>query len=212
MILPRADNIGLMLMSRPAICTNLVLTLLCLGHTQGTSRAIDRQNSKLTVHVSKAGLFSAFGDNHEVEAPILEGFVDEGARHVEFVVESRQMRVLDPQLPPAKRQQVQERMLGPDVLDTGRFPEIKFQSTSAEEAGQGQFIVRGQLSLHGVTRPIVVQVRNRGGHYIGTAAFKQREFGITPVKVGGGTVKVKDELKIDFEIRTVASTASNESR
>jgi hypothetical protein len=152
------------------------------------------------------------GDNHEVEAPILEGLVDESARRVEFVVESRQMRVLDPQLPPAKRQQVQERMLGPDVLDTGRFPEIKFQSTSAEEAGQGQFIVRGQLSLHGVTRPIVVQVRNRGGHYIGTAAFKQREFGITPVKVGGGTVKVKDELKIDFEIRTVASTASNESR
>src|SRR5438445_3900718 len=81
------------------------------------SHPIDEKNSKVTVHVSKAGLFSGFGDNHEVEAPISEGFVDETKGMVGIVIDSRRMRVLDPQLPPDKRQQVQDRMLGPDVLD-----------------------------------------------------------------------------------------------
>jgi hypothetical protein len=31
--------------------------------------------------------------------------------------------------------------------------------------------------------------------------LKQRDFGITPVSIAGGTVKVKNELTIDFDIR-----------
>lgn len=164
-------------------------------------RAIDTRNSKLTVYVSKAGIMSTFGDNHEVEAPISEGFVDEDARRVQFVVESQRMKVLDPQLSPEKRQQVQERMLGPDVLNVARYPSIRFESNTVEPIGPNYFVVHGQLSLHGMTRPIIINVRKENEHYLGTTTLKQRDFGITPISVGGGTVKVKDELKIDFDIR-----------
>lgn len=37
-------------------------------------------------------------------------------------------------------------------------------------------------------------------HYRGTAMLHQREFGITPVSVAGGANKVKDVLKIEFDI------------
>jgi polyisoprenoid-binding protein YceI len=172
------------------------------------NRTIDTNHSKLRVYVSKAGLFSAFGgDNHEVEAPISEGLVDESARRVKFIIDSRQMKVLDPQLSPDKRNQVQERMLGPDVLDVARFPQIKFESTSVEQAAPGRMLVRGQLVLHGVTRPVIVNVQTENGHYVGTVAFKQRDFGISPVTIAGGTVKVKNELKIEFDIRTSTQTA-----
>jgi hypothetical protein len=60
------------------ICSALCFVLIAAGQ----SRAIDTHDSKLIVHVSKEGLFSAFGDNHEVEAPITEGLIDEGARRV----------------------------------------------------------------------------------------------------------------------------------
>jgi polyisoprenoid-binding protein YceI len=173
------------------------------------ARAIDTNHSKLRVYVSKAGLFSALGgDNHEVEAPISEGLVDEAARTVKFVIDSRRLEVLDPQLSPDKRKQIQERMLGPDVLDVARFPQIKFESTSLEQAGPGRLLVRGQLSLHGVLRPVIVNVQTENGHYVGTANFKQREFGISPVAVAGGTVKVKDELKIEFDVRISTQTAA----
>jgi len=58
----------------------------------------------------------------------------------------------------------------------------------------------GRLSLHGVTRQIAVDVRSENGRFLGTCTLKQRDFGITPITVAGGTVKVKDELEIEFDI------------
>ncbi len=90
--------------------------------------------------------------------------------------------------------------MSPDVLDVLRFPQIRFESTGVEQAGPGRFVVRGQLLLHGVTRPVTVNVQGGQGRYTGTASLKQRDFGMKPVTVGGGTVKVKDEVKIEFKI------------
>jgi hypothetical protein len=185
----------------------IIFCTLCLSRSSlGKGRPIDTNSSKLTVHVSKAGMLSAFGDNHEVEAPISEGFVDEAGRQVRLVIRSPLMRVLDPNLSADKRRQVQERMLGPDVLDVTSFPQITFESVSVEPSGPGRLLVRGQLSLHGVARQVIVNVRIESGHYLGNSTLSQREFGITPVSVGGGAVKVKDELKIEFDVRTAETS------
>jgi polyisoprenoid-binding protein YceI len=172
------------------------------------ARPIDTAKSHVHIRVFKSGLFSGFGDNHDVEAPIKEGTIDENASRVSFIVDSRAMRVLDPQMSANKRQQVQERMLGPDVLDSSHFPQIAFESTSVQRAGPDQLLVTGQLSLHGVTRKLTVTVRKNGQHYVGTCALKQRDFAITPVSIAGGTVKVKDELKIEFDIQTRPGVAA----
>lgn len=182
----------------------VVAVVLFAGHPPylcAQVRPIDTVNSKLTVRVSKAGMFSAFADNHEVAAPISEGFLDEGNRRVRLVIDADRLRVLDPHLSSDKRQQVQERMLGPEVLDVAHFPLISFESTAVEQAGSGRLLVRGILSLHGQTHAVVATVRSDRGSYVGSCTFKQREFGITPVSVAGGTVKVKDELTIEFDVR-----------
>jgi polyisoprenoid-binding protein YceI len=156
------------------------------------------------VHVYKSGLFSAFADNHEIRAPISRGVVDAAGQRVELVVDSRKLVVLDPDLPQEKRQQVQERMLGPEVLDANQFHEIRFQANNIKEEAAGRFLVAGILSLHGKTRPISLHIVRSNGAYRGDAMLKQRDFGITPVTVAGGIVKVKDELKIEFDIATEA--------
>jgi polyisoprenoid-binding protein YceI len=189
-----------------AIC---LLAFYFQSHTiAGQERQIDTHNSSVTVHVSKAGLFSAFGDNHEVQAPISQGFVDEGSHRVKFVIESAHMKVLDPQLSAEKREVVQERMLGPDVLDVARFPRITFGSTGVEQTGPDRMVVHGQLSLHGITHPVNVAVKGENGRYIGTTTLKQRDFGITPISIAGGSVKVKDALRIEFDIRTISQAAA----
>jgi len=153
------------------------------------------------VRAFKTGLFSGFADNHEIEAPITDGSIDETAGHVKFAVDSRRMKVLDPQMNPSRRQEVQERMLGPEVLDTTRFPQITFESSSVERSKE-LYVVDGQLSLHGVAHAIIVKVHSESGRYKGTCTLKQRDFGIAPISIAGGTVKVKDELQIEFDIRT----------
>ena len=91
-------------------------------------------------------------------------------------------------------------MLGPEVLNVSHFPEIHFRSTGVEPNGADHWIVHGNLDLHGQSQPISFEVALKDGLYQGAAALKQTGFGITPVKVAGGTVKVKDEVKIAFSI------------
>jgi hypothetical protein len=45
-----------------------------------------------------------------------------------------------------------------------------------------------------------VEVAGGNGIYRGSARLRQTEFKITPVTIGGGSIKVKDEVRIEFEI------------
>jgi hypothetical protein len=38
------------------------------------------------------------------------------------------------------------------------------------------------------------------GRYRGEVVIKRRDFGIEPIKVAGGAVKVKDDIRVQFEI------------
>lgn len=162
---------------------------------------IDTTHSSLRVHVYKSGLFSAFAHNHDVEAPIDSGEVIEtGTALVELRVDARKLRVLDPEVSADTRAEVQKTMQGPQVLDADRYPEIHFRSTTIRSAGTDHWLVTGNLDLHGQTHPITVEVTLKDGLYRGSGVLKQTVFGIVPVTVARGTVKVKDDLKIDFQI------------
>lgn len=188
---------------RPRIlsATFLLVAFTFAPPARAQSRAIDTEKSTLTVRVFKAGLFSFAAHNHEIQAPIASGTLAESEKPwVELAVDARQLKVLDPKLAADKRAEVQKTMHSPDVLDSARFSEIRFRSTSIEKAGEGNWTVRGDLTLHGQTQPVVVKVTGASGHYRGSSTFKQRAFGIQPVSIAGGTIKVKDEVKIEFEI------------
>jgi len=164
--------------------------------------ALDVQKSKLTVRVYKSGLFSAFAHDHEVAAPILRGTAEiSGHPSVEMEVDARTLQVVDPNSSEKERGEIQKTMLGPEVLDSERFHEIAFQSTVVEPNGPERWGAHGNLTLHGQSQPVTVNVRYEGGHYIGDATFKQTNFGIRPVRIAGGTVKVKDEVRIEFDVQ-----------
>ena len=162
---------------------------------------IDTKKSVVTVRADTGGVFGAFGHEHEIVAPVASGHVDIGARQVELRVDARALRVRDSKISDKDRDEIQETMLGPKVLDSGSYPEISFRSTAAELRGPGGWMVRGNLSLHGQTRSVAVEVRERDGHYVGKSRLKQTDFGIKPVQIAGGTVRVKDEIRVEFDIQ-----------
>src|SRR5712691_4454403 len=51
-----------------------------------------------------------------------------------------------------------EHLKGPDFFDAAKYPTIDFHSKSAAAAGPGAFKVTGDLSLHGVTKGITMDV------------------------------------------------------
>ncbi len=165
------------------------------------TRPINVEQSTLTVFVYKSGLFSAFADNHIIKAPIASGSMSEDAPlSVELTVHAGDLRALDPNLAPDRRADVQARMVSADVLDVARFPDITFTSTAIQPAGTDRWSVTGRLTIHGQARSITFPVARVNGRYQGEVAIKQRDFGIEPIRIAGGAVKVKDEMKVQFDI------------
>jgi polyisoprenoid-binding protein YceI len=62
--------------------------------------------------------------------------------------------------------------------------------------------ITGNLTLHGQTHSIEVQaMKIDTSRFNGSAMVRQTAFGITPIRVAGGAVTVKDDVKVEFEIR-----------
>ena len=179
----------------------LLLAITLPRAAQAQKRVIDSQRSTMKVAVYKSGLFSAFAHDHQILAPISDGSVDDsGNVSVELVIDTRKLKVLDPGISDKDRSEIQSRMLSPEVLDASRYPEIHFQSVEVKEAADSRWTVRGNLALHGQVQPLAIEVSEQGGRYRGSLLLKQSDYGIKPVSIAGGTVKVKDTVRIDFEI------------
>jgi polyisoprenoid-binding protein YceI len=86
------------------------------------------------------------------------------------------------------------------TLETKKFPEITFRSSRIQKLADGQWKVDGDLSLHGVTKAVSLNVKQTGESYTTHTVLKQTDFGIKPISIGGGMIKVKNEVEIDFQI------------
>jgi len=182
-------------------CITAAFLFLWTGSASAQPKVIDTQESVMTVHVYRTGALSAFGHDHEISAPITGGSVDIAAHKVDLHVDAKALRVQDAAVSEKDRSEIQTTMLGPEVLDVARYPEIVFRSSSIEPAGEGAWKIIGNLILHGMPQPVTLDVLEKAGQFTGHALLKQTDFGIKPVKAGGGTVKVKDEVRIDFDVR-----------
>jgi polyisoprenoid-binding protein YceI len=174
--------------------------LACVQGVSAQQHRVDTQKSTLTIHVGKTGVFSGLGHEHEVRAPIHSGTADTGSHPaVEIHVNARELRVIDKDASDKERAEVQETMLGPEVLDSEHHQDIVFKSTGAESLGPMKWTLHGNLTLRGQTRPVTVQVTLKDGRYTGETNVKQTDFGIKPPGKTG--IRAKDEIKIEFDVR-----------
>lgn len=160
---------------------------------------IDAAKSRMQVRVYKTGLLSALGHDHTIEAPVAGGSFSEADGAGDLRVSSATLKVVDEHISETDRAEIQKTMLGSSVLDIQKYPEIEFRSTRVEKTAKG-WLISGSLTLHGQTKPVKVQATEESRHYRGSVAIKQTDFGITPVSAAGGSIKVKDEVRIEFDI------------
>jgi polyisoprenoid-binding protein YceI len=175
-------------------------SFLLVANLFAQEHAIDTKQSTLTIHVGKAGALSAFGHEHEIRGAIDSGRAETGAHpSVEVHVNARALKVIDKDESAKARAEVQSTMLGPEVLDSERFQDIVFKSTSAKSAGDGKWTLHGNLTLRGKTRPLTLLVTLKDSRYAGEAIVKQTDFGIKPPGKAG--IRAKDEVRIEFQVQ-----------
>jgi len=110
-----------------------------------------------------------------------------------------------------------EHLRSPDFLDTDRFPEITFRSTRIEPR-RGRYLLHGDLTLHGVTRPVILEAEvegvvadMRGGtraSFTASTRVNREDFGLgwnVALETGGWLVG--KELKVEIELAAVQAAA-----
>jgi polyisoprenoid-binding protein YceI len=100
----------------------------------------------------------------------------------------------------------------PDFFDVEKFPELIFTSTRVERDGGDDFVVTGDLTIHGVTRSVQLKVEGLGstrdpwgGERVGFSAstsVNRKDFGLhwnVALETGGVVVGEKVEIGIEIE-------------
>lgn len=102
----------------------------------------------------------------------------------------------------------------PDFFDAEKFPAMSFESTSLANQGGGEYEVTGNLTIKGVTKPVVLDVEFGGiqkDFYGNTVAgfevsgkINRQDFGLTwsAVTETGGIV-VSDEVKLHINVEAI---------
>jgi polyisoprenoid-binding protein YceI len=85
------------------------------------------------------------------------------------------------------------------ILNTAQHPTITFQSRRVDGSA-GSFTCDGELTIMGVTRPVLVEGRVADGRVVGGASVVQSRWGIRPYSAFFGALKLSDEVKIDFDV------------
>jgi polyisoprenoid-binding protein YceI len=173
--------------------------------------AIDSDMSTFTVRAFASGMLSALGHSPTLavrdftgKADFSPSSLDAAALHIK--IKAGSLNVTN-NVSDKDRREI-ERTMNQEVLETARFPEIVFESSkvSASKVSDGQYLVNlvGDLSLHGVTNsePLSAQVALIGDTLRAHGEFSllQTAYGIKPVSIAGGSLKLKDELKCSFDI------------
>jgi polyisoprenoid-binding protein YceI len=190
------------------------LLLLAAVRTAGQPLVVDASRSHVTIDVGKAGVLGFAGHIHEVAASAVRGTVtldpaDWRQSSVALEFDAAALRVTGKGESPSDVPQVQQVMLSNRVLDAGRFPVVTFRSRKISmlggAVGAADLQIDGDVTLHGVTRPVSVRARAtlNGPDVLttrGVFSLKQSDFGIEPVTAAGGSIRVKDAVDVQFEL------------
>ncbi len=123
---------------------------------------------------------------------------------------------LDPAGIDTRNQKRDDDLRSSDFFDVGKYPTIAFKSTSIAAGSGGDFTIAGNLTMHGVTKPVTLKAHFNGtgpgakneqrASYSATTTVDRRDYGMnwgntTP----GGALVVAYSITIDLEIEAVGS-------
>jgi polyisoprenoid-binding protein YceI len=179
--------------------------------TVGFTYLIDGRASRFAVRAFASGMLAVMGHNPTVGIREFSGEMSFDPEKIEagsfrFVVKADSLSVQDDVSDKDRREM--ERLMNQEVLETAKFPEIRYEASDITVTRVSEMLysaaLNGELTLHGVTRrqPINARITLLGSMLRASGDFTldQTDYNIKLVSVAGGVLKVKDELKFSFAI------------
>lgn len=171
-----------------------------------TTWIIDPAHSGVHFSVKHLVVATVRGQFDKVSGSVILDRADLGQSTLHAIIDAASISTREPQRDAHLR--------SADFLDVERFPTIEFRSTKVARSSEG-FAVTGDLTIHGVTRPVVLaveapdtEIRDPYGNLkraaTARARINRKDFGLTwNVALETGGVVVGDEVKIEIDLELV---------
>ncbi len=167
---------------------------------------LDKAHASLTFQVNHMGFSHYTARFKSFDAKLKLDPANPSASTINVTIDPRS---LDVNAPPAG---FLNSLLGTQWLDAARYPRITFTSTRVGLIGPDTAKVTGDLTLHGVTKPVTLDVKFNGGYrgfamdpharvgFSAHGAFKRSDFGIAyGIPAAGTTMGVSDDVDVQIE-------------
>ncbi len=173
---------------------------------------LDASQSKFMAHASRSGLLWFKGKSHHLAASDFSGQVEITPDTItpaslRLVVKAASLHETGADFTEPQKQII-DKELKEIVLLPDQYPDITFQSTNvtSQSLGGGRYDVRinGNLTLHGVTRPVMIPatVTLNGStlRAIGKFSIDRDDYKVKATSAFHGMVRVDDDIKFEFDI------------
>lgn len=172
------------------------------------SYRVNTQESKIEIHLFKGGFLGALGDNHLIALTHFSGKANLSQADgwtAYLSGDAASLEVIDPWGNPSERKEVQDTMLGPQQIDVSHFPSIELHSLSFDPVDHDAvWHLVANVKLHGVTRKVQFSLDcHEMGDRLqiqGKKMFKLTDFNIEPYSTALGTVKVKNDFLVTYNV------------
>ncbi len=166
---------------------------------------IDKAHTSVTFRVSHLGFSHYTARFSRVDGKLRFDPAHPAAMTVEATIDPTSLEL---NAPPAG---FHDQLMGKGWFEAARFPRMTFKSTKVEPTGPRTARVTGDLSLHGVTKPVVLEVTYNGGWsanamdgdrigFSAHAILKRSAFGISQgIPAPGTNMGVSDDVDVAIE-------------
>ena len=164
---------------------------------QSTTWKIDPNHSASQFSVKHLGISTVRGVFQKTTGTVIYDVADPGKTQIDATIDAASVDT--------RVERRDSDLRSPNFLDVAKYPTITFKSTHAQPAGAGKMKVTGDLTIHGVTKQVVLDVDGlsapvsaMGGQRMGaeaTTTINRKDFG-----VNGAPSMVGDQIQIVLDV------------
>ncbi len=187
--------------TRFAIASTLVLSSFTSAFAAADAYEIDKSHTRILFFVNHLGFSETIGDFTQYNGSFTFDEKKPETSTIDIVLKPEGIRTPSPEL--------DKHLQNEQFFNSKNFPEIRFISKSITVTGKNTGDVTGDLTLLGVTKPVVLKVTFNKGDYhpytkmfvagfSGSAVIKRSEFGMTNL-----VPAVSDEVRLEVQLEGV---------
>jgi len=171
-----------------------------------TNWAIDPAHSEIGFKVKHMMFTNVSGKFNNFSADITTDGDDFSTAHINFEAEVDSVST--------GNNDRDKHLLSPDFFDAAQFPKVQFKGTSFKKVDEGDYKLEGELTMHGETKPVKLDVEYGGlmkdpwgnikaGFSI-TGKINRKEWGLAYNAVlDNGGILLSEDVKLNIEVQLV---------